>query len=143
MKRRRFTDAEPSYIAKDLDFEFVLNRRDYSVTETFVLDTGSPVTIVREKALLEAGVPRIELPKSNVRLYGYCHKPPILREIRDPKFTKLELALHLVFVDPERDKYMDPQFGLLGLDFIDHFSFTFEPSFSTLELCPWDPGHWR
>ena len=133
VKRRKFNGV--CYIAADLKLQFTLGNCPFSIRETFVLDTGSPLTIVRKKTLQEGRVPIDKLPNSKISLQGYCHSGTLL-EIRKPEFPEIGVTLLRVLVDPRRDDMQKPPFSLLGLDFIEHYSFCFDPHVCSFELCP-------
>jgi len=128
-----------SYLATELSFQAsVLGKaKGRLIEEIFVLDTGAGFTVLRGSVLAVHGVSYDDLVKpvngTTIGGYGWKSKPYVL----DICFPDVDLKMLNVYVDPCHDA-QEPEFSLLGWDFIDRFRFCFRPDLS-VELKPWCP----
>ena len=104
-----------------------------SLREQFILDTGSPVTIIRQKEFERVcPVPiddlRLEEVPVGTKRGTKVYKEKLLR-IPNLSFPELGLKLEEAFLSKE-----DRPFSLLGTDFLENFHLVFDPKSKVAEL---------
>jgi len=106
---------------------------EVSLCEQFILDTGSPVTIIRQKEFERVcPVPiddlRLEEVPVGTKRGTKAYKEKLLR-IPNLSFPELGLKLEEAFLSKE-----DRPFSLLGTDFLENFHLVFDPKSKVAEL---------
>jgi hypothetical protein len=106
---------------------------EVSLCERFVLDTGSPVTIIRQKEFERVcPVPieelRLEVTPVGTKRGTEMYKEELLR-IPGLFFPHLGLKLEEAFLSKE-----DRPFSLLGTDFLENFRLVFDPKSKAAKL---------
>jgi len=129
------------YLAAELRLEVTLPGRARGIVmkEVFILDTGSGLTLLRGSVLAANGIRYDDLvrPKDGATIGGYAWKSkPYMLNVYFPDVGLPDFA---VFVDPCRDA-QEPEFSLLGWNFIDNFCFNFSPDLQKVMFKPWNQG---
>lgn len=114
------------YLLKNLCLSLALQAEEHSLCETFALDTGSPLTILRQSALERVAGCLADYDLPTVEISGYDGRKEDAQYIQDVQVTaggSALLSLTRLVVSPSINK---KPFSLLGTDALRLFDMAFD-----------------
>lgn len=114
------------YLPVDLCVEFWVGKECVPFCDSFILDTGSPITWIRRERVEKcAETPLSQFHQARTSWSGFDGKLGQPLEVQRVRFPHIELELPKAFITKEE---YDKPFGLLGMDFLMKWVIHFNPS---------------
>jgi hypothetical protein len=114
------------YLLVDLWVEFWVSKECVSFCDSFILDTGSPITWIRRERVEKcAGTPLSQFRQAKTSWRGFDGKLVKPLEVQRVRFPHIELELPKALITNEE---YDKPFGLLGMDFLMNWIIHVDPS---------------
>ena len=114
------------YLPVDLCVEVWVGKECVPFCDSFILDTGSPITWIRRERVEKCyETPLSEFGQTKTSWSGSDGKLDRPLEVQRVRFPHIELELPNAFITK---KEYDKPFGLLGMDFLMNWIIRFDPS---------------